>query len=244
MENRLHQRRVSFSDSHSPKHHGSSDKTLNWLPRITSHDDYIRDDEYVTSVAATAFAIHSLEEAELRGLQKMRKRPKSSRPQTVRREEDGISKRPSNGETSMKRSPGQDPRTKETAFPVRRPSGTSSPRPVSPALGHPMQKGIPLPHKNTKTKPETCGSALKKIIQKQYEIMKSKILSREFVKTIQAKVQGTRKMQNYRSKVIREDMGARAGLEGRRREESQARKNSIKNRKTSKVPVKCLSFNC
>jgi len=102
--------------------------------------------------------------------------------------------------------------------------------------------------------------------------MKSKILSREFVKTIQAKVQvgreegfpqfleiyfkfvniislvmeqqGTRKMQNYRSKVIREDMGARAGLEGRRREESQARKNSIKNRKTSKVPVKCLSFNC
>ncbi|KAK7347323.1 hypothetical protein VNO80_21853 [Phaseolus coccineus] len=242
MENRLHQRRVSFSDPHSPKHHGSSDKTLNWLPRITSHDDNIRDDEYVTSVAATAFAIHSLEEAELRDLQKMRKRPKSSRPQTVRREEDGISKRPSNGETSMKRSPGQDPRTKETAFPVRRPSGTS-PTPVSPALGYPMQQGIPLPHKNTKTKPETCESALKKMIQK-YGIMKSKILSWEFVKTIQAKVQGTRKMQNYRSKVIREDMGARAGLEGRRREESEARKNSIKNRKTSKVPVKCLSFNC
>jgi len=92
---------VSFSDPHSPKHHGSSesisDKTWNWLPRITSNDDYIRDDEYVTSVAATAFAIHSLEEAELRDLQKKREQPKSSRPQTMRREEHEIVKRLSNG---------------------------------------------------------------------------------------------------------------------------------------------------
>lgn len=88
---------MSFSDPHSPKHHGSSDKTWNWLPRITSHDDHVRDDEYVTSVAATAFAIHSLEEAELHGSQKMREHPNSSRPQTMRREEDGISKRLSNG---------------------------------------------------------------------------------------------------------------------------------------------------
>jgi len=86
--------------------------------------------------------------------------------------------------------------------------------------------------------------------------MKSKILSWEFVKTIQAKAQvgreegfpqfleiyfkfvniislvleqqGTRKLQNYRSKVTREDMGAR------RREESEARKNSIKNRKQAR----------
>ncbi|XP_052731018.1 uncharacterized protein LOC108343939 isoform X3 [Vigna angularis] len=249
MENRLHQRRVSFSDPHSPKHHGSSDKTWNWLPRITSHDDHIRDDEYVTSVAATAFAIHSLEEAELHGSQKMREHPKSSRPQTMRREEDDISKRLSNaGETSMKRSLGQDPRTKETAFPVRRPKSTSSPIPVSPALRYQRQQGVPLPHKNTKTRPETCERALKKMIQKQYEIMKSKILSWEFVKTIQARVQGARKMQNYQSKVTREDMiaqGARAGLERRRREQLETRKNSIKNRKTSKVPVKaycCLAW--
>ncbi|KAL2322087.1 hypothetical protein Fmac_026466 [Flemingia macrophylla] len=94
MENRLHQRRVSFSDQHSPNHHGSSgsrnDKARNWLRKTTFHDDYIRDDEFVTSVAATAFAIHSLEEAELRNLQKMRERPKSSRTQPMRRKEDGI----------------------------------------------------------------------------------------------------------------------------------------------------------
>ena len=92
---------MSFSDSRPTKHHGSSgsrnDKAWNWLPRITSHDDYIRDAEYITSVAATAFAIHSLEEAELRNLQKMRERSKSSRPQTMRREENDIPKRTSYG---------------------------------------------------------------------------------------------------------------------------------------------------
>lgn len=67
----------------------------------------------------------------------------------------------------MKRSLGQDPRTKETDFPVRRPSSTPSPRPVSPALRYQRQQGVPLPHKNTKTRPETCERALKKMIQKQ-----------------------------------------------------------------------------
>ncbi|KAG5075546.1 hypothetical protein JHK82_056900 [Glycine max] len=42
----------------------------NWLPRTTFHDEYIRDEEYVTSIAATTFAFHSLEEAELRNLKK------------------------------------------------------------------------------------------------------------------------------------------------------------------------------
>jgi len=67
----------------------------------------------------------------------------------------------------MKRSLGQDPRTKQTAFPVRRSNSTSSPRPVSPAVGYQRKQGVPLPHKNTKTRPETCERALKKIIQKQ-----------------------------------------------------------------------------
>ncbi|CAJ1944153.1 unnamed protein product [Sphenostylis stenocarpa] len=242
--------RVSFSDAHSPKHHGSSssknDKAWNWLPRITSHDDYIRDDEYLTSVAAAAFAIHSLEEAELRDLNKMREQPKSSRLQTMIREEDDISKRQRYGEPSMKRSFDEDPRTKETAFPVRRQSSISTSRPVSPALGYQRQQGTPFPHKNTKARPENCEKAMIKMIQKQYEMIKSKILSWELVKTFQAKVQGAKQMQNYRSKVTREDViaqGAGAALEGRRREESKVRKNSNKNRKTSTVPVKCLCCN-
>lgn len=53
-------------------------------------------------------------------------------------------------------------------------------------------------------------------------------------------------MQNYQNKTAREDMraqGARAGLEDRRRKESEARKKSNKNRKTSKDLVECLCFN-
>lgn len=228
MENRLHQRRVSFSDSHPPKHHGSSgsinDKAWNWLPRETFHDECIRDDEYVTSVAAAAFAIHSLEEAELHNLQKMRESLKSSR-------------RPSYGETSTKRSFGQDPRTQESAFPVRHPSGISPPtRPVSPALGHQKQHRIPLQHKHVKTRPETCEKAMIKMIQKQYEKMKSKIISPEFMKKIQAKAQRAMEMQSYQTK------GARAGLEDKRRKESEARKKTNKNRKSSKVLVNCLCF--
>jgi len=53
-------------------------------------------------------------------------------------------------------------------------------------------------------------------------------------------------MQNYQNKLAREDrvaQGAGAGLEDRRRKESEARKKSNKNRKTSKDLVECLCFN-
>ncbi|KAK7330316.1 hypothetical protein VNO77_24506 [Canavalia gladiata] len=241
--------RVSFSDPQSPKHHGSSgsrnDMAWNWLQRTSFHDDYIIDDEYVTSVAATAFAIHSLEQAELRNLQKMRERPESSRIQTMRRKEDNISRRPS--ETSV-RSFGQDTRTKESDFPVRRPSGISSPRPiVYPTAAYQKQKGTPLQYKIVKTKPQTWEKAIIKMIQKQYEKMKSKILSWEFVKKIQAKLQKAMEMQRYQNKIARADMtaqGARGQWEHKRREGSEAReKKANKIRKTSQVPLKCLCFN-
>lgn len=100
--------RVSFSDPQSPKHHSSTgskdDNAWNWLQRTNFHDEDIRDDEHATSVAAAAFAIHSLEEAESRNLQKIREGPKSSRTQTMRRKEDNISsRRPSYGNWNMSR---------------------------------------------------------------------------------------------------------------------------------------------
>ncbi|RDX86282.1 hypothetical protein CR513_32408, partial [Mucuna pruriens] len=211
---------VSFSDLHSPKHHGFSgsrkDNAWNWLPRTTSHDDYTRDDEYVTSVAATAFVIHSLEEAELRNLQKMRESPKSSRTQTMRREKNDISSRPSYGETSMKRSFGQDLRTNESAFPARRPSGISPPRSVSPAQGYQKQQRDPLQHKNVKTRPQTWEKAMIKMIQKQYEKMKSKILSRKCVK----------KAQVGRKESFPQFL-ARGGLEDKRRKESESEESGF-----------------
>ena len=54
------------------------------------------------------------------------------------------------GETSVKRSFGQDPRTTESDFRVRRPSGISSPRPIPPASGYPKQIGNPIQHNNGK----------------------------------------------------------------------------------------------
>ncbi|KAK7265837.1 hypothetical protein RJT34_33461 [Clitoria ternatea] len=241
--------RASFSDPQSPKHHVSSssrnDNAWNWFQRTTFHDDCIRDDEYVTSIAATAFAIHSLEEAESRKLQKVRENPKPSRTQTMRRKEDNIPRLPSYGETSIKGSFGQDTRPKASPFPVRSASGISSPRLVSPAIGYQKQQGTPFQNKNFKTKPETWKKTKTKMIQKQYEKMKSKCLSWEIVKKIQAKLQIERKKramekQNYRNKIAR---GARVHSENKSREEFQAREKTNKIPKTSKVSVKCLCFN-
>ncbi|OIW19648.1 hypothetical protein TanjilG_18458 [Lupinus angustifolius] len=218
MENKIHQKSVSFSDTQTPKHHVSSgsrnDNAWNWLQRIAFHVDDMGDDEHVTSVAAAAFAIHSLEEAESRNLQKMREVPKSPRTQHMRRKEDNHSRRPSNGEVSMKMPLGQDPRTKVNALPVKRPSGTPFAR---------------------------C----KKI--------KSKILSWECVKKIQAKHQMKRKKraleyrramekQSYRNKIGRENMKAQLE-EKRRKQESEARVKENKIQKTGKVPVKCSCLN-
>ncbi|MED6206043.1 hypothetical protein PIB30_023259 [Stylosanthes scabra] len=151
---------VSFTDPQAPKHHwygGTRDNNNAWSWFKSTNFDYGDiNDEHATSVAAAAFAIHSLEEEESRNSQKIREGPKSSRTQTMRRKEI-ISRRPSYGETSIKISFGQEPRTKETAFPVRRSSGISSPKSPPPALaaGYQKQKGIPLQQKNVSTSPQT-----------------------------------------------------------------------------------------
>ncbi|XP_019438723.1 PREDICTED: chromatin assembly factor 1 subunit A-like isoform X2 [Lupinus angustifolius] len=237
---------VSFSDTQTPKHHVSSgsrnDNAWNWLQRIAFHVDDMGDDEHVTSVAAAAFAIHSLEEAESRNLQKMREVPKSPRTQHMRRKEDNHSRRPSNGEVSMKMPLGQDPRTKVNALPVKRPSGTPFARSLSP-----------VHHKSVKIRPETWEKTMMEKIQNWCKKIKSKILSWECVKKIQAKHQMKRKKraleyrramekQSYRNKIGRENMKAQLE-EKRRKQESEARVKENKIQKTGKVPVKCSCLN-
>ncbi|MED6221116.1 hypothetical protein PIB30_051255 [Stylosanthes scabra] len=255
--------RVSFTDPQAPKHHwygGTRDNNnaWSWFKSTNFHYGDI-DDEHATSVAAAAFAIHSLEEEESRNSQKIREGPKSSRTQTMRRKEI-ISKHPSYGKTSIKSSFGQDSRTKETAFPVRHSSGISSPKSLPPALaaGYQKQKGIPLQQKNVSTRPQTWQKTKIEKIQLRYEKIKSKILSWKCVKRIQTKFQIERKkralkrkramqMVNYRNKMERIDMlsqGSRVKLEDQRRnEEWEAIENSNRIRKTGKVPVKCSCFN-
>ncbi|KAJ1406268.1 Remorin, C-terminal [Sesbania bispinosa] len=236
MENRLNQRRVSFSDPQS---------------QINA-----RDDEHVTAIAAAAFSIHSLEEAGLLNLQKMREGPKFSRNLTVRGKEENISRKPSYvpGETSGRRSFGQDPHPKTTtqsAFPVRRPSG------ISQAAGYQKQRGIPIQHQNDKAKAEAWEKAKIERIRKRYEKIKSKILSWESEKKIQVKLQMERKkseldhrrameIQHYKHKVARIDKIAEAAItqleDLRRKEESEIREKAKKVRKTGKVPVNCFCF--
>ncbi|TKY73338.1 Remorin, C-terminal [Spatholobus suberectus] len=230
--------RVSFSDPHSRQHKP--------------------DDEHVTAVAAAAFSIHSLEEAGLLNLHKMKESPKFSRTKSVRGKEGKTPRQPSHGEISTKRSLGQEPaRTTESAFPVRRPSGISSPRPISPAAGFQNNKGGPIiQHKNDEAL--VWEKAKIERIQKRYEKIKSKILSWEIERKIQAKQQMERKksewdhkrameMQHYRNKIARIDMiaqGAITRLEDRKRkQESKAREKAKKIRKTGRVPSNVSASN-
>lgn len=66
------------------------------------------------------------------------------------------------GETSMKRSFGEDPpRKTESAIPERRPSS------ISPAAGYQRKKGIPIQNKNDMAKAEAWEKAKIERIQKR-----------------------------------------------------------------------------
>uniref|UniRef100_A0A0R0K941 Remorin C-terminal domain-containing protein n=1 Tax=Glycine max TaxID=3847 RepID=A0A0R0K941_SOYBN len=143
--------------------------------------------ERVTAVAAAAFSIHSLEEAGLLNLQKMKESPKFPRTKTVREKEGKVSRQPSHGEISTKRSLGQElAMTTESDFPSKCPSG------VSPAAGYQNHKGNQIiQHKNDKA--SLWEKAKIERIQKRYEKTKSKILAWESDRKIQAKIQMDRK---------------------------------------------------
>ncbi|KAK7411372.1 hypothetical protein VNO78_02805 [Psophocarpus tetragonolobus] len=235
MDYRLNQRRVSFSDPHSRQ----------------------PDDEHVTAVAAAAFSIHSLEEA--LNLQKMKVSAKFSRPKTERGREGKISRSPIMGEISRERSSGQAlARTRESRFPVKRPSGvfTPTPRPIIPAAGCQNHKrNSIIQDKNDKA---TIWEKTKiERIQKRYQKIKSKILAWESERKILAKMQMERKksqwelkrameMQHYKNKIARIDMIAQGAItqleDHKRKEESKAKEKAKKIRKTGRVPVKFFCF--
>ncbi|XP_073224503.1 uncharacterized protein [Cicer arietinum] len=234
MENRVNQRRVSFSSPESHKH--------------------TRDDEFATAIAATAYSIYSLEEAGLLDLKKIKDSPKFSKSPTVRRKDENIPRQLSYGETSAKRPLIQEIRTTERAFPLRSSSG------ISPTGGYQKQKGFKIQNKNDKVKAEAWEKAKIERIQKRkfrYEKMKSQILSWESEKRIEAKLHMERKknendhkraneIEHYKRKIARIDkIGERAIKEleeHRRKEELKVREKANKIRKTGKVPVTCFCF--
>ncbi|XP_045825167.1 remorin 1.4-like [Trifolium pratense] len=229
MENRLNQRRVSFSSPQPQKH--------------------TRDDEFVAAIAATAFSIYSLEEAGMLDLKKIRDSPKFTENLTIRGKEEN--RQPSYGETSMKRPFRQETRTAEGALPLRSSSG------ISPRGGYQKQNGVIVNKKNDKAKAEAWEKSKIERIQKRHEKMKLQILSWEGEKRIQAKLHMEKKkneldhnranaIEHYKRKIARIDMiGQRAIKEledQRRKEEMKVREKANNIRKTGKVPVTCFCF--
>ncbi|KAF7806231.1 transcription factor UNE10-like isoform X3 [Senna tora] len=186
MENKLKQRRVSFSDHPAEEEEG-------FLRQKIEDDGIIRDNEHGTAIAAAVFAIHSQEQRKL--LKMMREGSVSSRTPTMRRQEESISRRPSFGRSSKKKSFGQD---QEGSFPVRLSSAVQSPRHISPLAGFQKQKEshipIPIQCNNTNySRAESWKKAKIEKIQKRYEKIKFKILFWESEKKMKAKLHMDRK---------------------------------------------------
>ncbi|KAI4343924.1 hypothetical protein L6164_011215 [Bauhinia variegata] len=252
MENKLNQRRVSFSDPPSQKHEELSghkgDKGWNWFRRPLLMEDDRRNDEHVAAVAAAAFAVHSLEEAGLLNLRMMREGPESSRTRTMRRKEDSISRTPSYaGETPRTKSFGQKPRQAESAFPVSHRIPVPSPKPSKQ-----------MHQNNFQRRADAWEKAKGEKIQKRYDKIKSRILSWENERKMETKLKMEKKKSaldhkrameqlHYKNKMARIEKiaeGARAQLEDKRRkEESKASEKAKIIRTTGRVPIKCFCFN-
>ncbi|KAJ7956439.1 Remorin family protein [Quillaja saponaria] len=281
MENK--QRRVSFSEPQPEKQEESSGarerriqprhqqpeslredyKTLDWFQRQFEYqmnkDHATGDEDYATAVAAAAFAVHSLEEAELRNMRKMGEGPKSSRTKSMSTKDENTTRRPSFGEASMKNSMRQDLKILESAFPARDPTGLSSVRPIAPTDGNQRQMRSSTPSKNVKSRADAWEIAKIEKIKKRYEKMKSKILAWESEKKTEAKLKMERKkseleqkrainLQHYKGKLARIDViveGARTQAEEKRRkEEVEARETANRIRRTGRTPVTCFCFKC
>ncbi|XP_062029784.1 remorin 4.2 isoform X1 [Rosa rugosa] len=233
-----------------------------------------QESEFATAVAAAAFAIHSMEQAELQYQKERRESLKITRTNTL---QDHMNGRPSssaatrrlsnkganNGSgASIKRPMGQDQKTLdlEKAFPSRYPNRGNSIRPPTPADGNQNRKGNSRGHGNAvETKADAWEKAQMKKIQNRYEKVKAAILAWENDKKMQVKIKMERRkremeqrrardMQHYQVKQERIDHiagGARAQVEQKRRNEESRVKEKVKRiRATGKVPVTCFCFTC
>ncbi|KAL6183044.1 hypothetical protein ACLB2K_044455 [Fragaria x ananassa] len=233
-----------------------------------------QESEFATAVAAAAFAIHSMEQAELQYQKERRKSLEITRTNTlpdtkIRPSSGAATRRLSNkganstsGGASMKMPMGQDQRALdlESVFPSRYANRGNSIRPSTSADGNQSRKGNSRGHGNAvETKADAWEKAEMKKIQNRYEKVKAAILAWENEKKMQVKLKMERRkremeqrrainMQHYQVKQERIDQiagGARAQVEVRRRnEESKVKEKAKRIRATGKVPVTCFCFTC
>ncbi|XP_027125399.1 uncharacterized protein [Coffea arabica] len=198
--------------------------------------DYVDGDQFATAVAASAFAIHSLEEYQ----KKLRKGSEIALGSVRTRKDE----RSLPIETASSGRPfGQGNRT------------TSFARPVP--FAEQKQKGNSKKYRNAETKADAWEKAQMAKIKKRYERMQSDILAWEHEKKMQEKLQLEKKkselelrrernLQHYRSKLARIDHnagGARKQIEEKRKyEESVVKEKARKIRSTGNAPLRCFCF--
>ncbi|CAI9767683.1 unnamed protein product [Fraxinus pennsylvanica] len=200
--------------------------------RPMNHHYYLDDGEFATAIAATAHAIHSLEEAStkqyLRNISNRKEEP--FRP-------------PQPG--SMQRSSRQDTGT------------TSFRRPPPPIVENQRQRGTSRGRRNVETKADAWERSQLEKIHKRYQKMHSNILAWENEKKVRAKQQmernkdelelrKSRNLKHYQNKLARIDhisTGAKAQLEEKRKyEDSIVKEKARKMKSTGKAPIGWCCF--
>ncbi|KAJ4831251.1 hypothetical protein Tsubulata_014567 [Turnera subulata] len=271
MESLLMQKRVKFSGQEHEEASSAGEKMNNkaktWFPSQAywqMSQDYVpQESEYAAAVAAAAFAVNSIEEAELDRRRKMKEdfERAKSRMNTMNESATSGSVRVTRsftgkevkdaGETSTARQKQQDQRAQESSMTSRKPSRSTSMRLKNPA--DQKQRGNSSRGDVMDDKVGSWEKAQLLKIHKRYEKLKSRIFSWENSKKTQAKLhmekkkselelRKTRNSQHYQDKLARIDMiagGARAQLEEKRRnEESVVEEKAKYMRRKGRSPVK------
>ncbi|GMN54236.1 hypothetical protein TIFTF001_023374 [Ficus carica] len=223
-----------------------------------SQDYDTRESEFAAAVAAAAYAVQSLEQAELQYQRKKQEAVQNSRSKAKSRKDEIMAEAPSSsratrlfsnkeaeiaGEVSRKRSVGrQEDKVSERALPAKQPSRSSSIRRATSEDRYQMQKGTSPGHNGVESKADDWEKTRMKKVQSRYEKMKFEILEWENEKKMQAKIKMEKRkslleqrrgqnMQHYQNKVVRIERiagKARAQLEEKRRNEELAAKAKAK----------------
>ncbi|KAJ6293719.1 hypothetical protein OIU76_021892 [Salix suchowensis] len=233
------------------------------------NQDYdFQDGEFAVAVAAATFVIHSLEEAEADYRRKLREDFGKSQEKikTTKRDSGagsvrGVTRHFSSrevivaGETSARKPTEEYRKQRENAFPSRKPSRSSSVRPVNKQPSDTKLMRNSTLSQVVETRADSWEKDQLRKINGRYEKMKSKILDWEKAKKMRAKLHGERKknelelrrarnMQHYDNKIARIDLisgGARGQLEERRRNEELEVKEKAKHmRSKGRSPPKCF----
>lgn len=237
-----------------------------------SEDYDSRDIEIATAATAVAFAIHSLEEAELVIQNKRREDLETSRTKIKSRKDDSSMGLPSAdratttfsntemksaGTASISKSIGQEREAEERVFPTLNPSHASSARPTHSAERHQNQMRNSSRRNDVETKADAWERAEMERIKKRNENMNSQILAWENEKKTQAKLKMEKtkgelehkralNLRHYQEKIARIDQMAEEAREqleeNRRYQESKVKEKAKKIRSTDEVPVKCFCF--